>query len=71
MTICGEAADGPEGIRKVFELKPGVILLDLSMPTLDGLKAAQRYERARPSARAILSSVRIAGTGWPFSTLEI
>jgi hypothetical protein len=35
MTICGEAADGLEGIRKAFELKPDVILPDLSMPTLD------------------------------------
>jgi two-component system nitrate/nitrite response regulator NarL len=41
MTVCGEASDGLEGIKKAFELKPDVILLDLNMPTLDGLKAAR------------------------------
>jgi two-component system nitrate/nitrite response regulator NarL len=54
MTICGEAADGLEGIRKAFELKPDVILLDLSMPTLDGLKAAQLIREGSPKAEILI-----------------
>ncbi len=54
MTVCGEASDGLEGIKKAFELKPDVILLDLSMPTLDGLKAAQLIREGSPQAQILI-----------------
>jgi DNA-binding NarL/FixJ family response regulator len=54
MKVCGEASDGLEGIKKAFELKPDVILLDLSMPTLDGLKAAQLIREGSPQAEILI-----------------
>jgi DNA-binding NarL/FixJ family response regulator len=54
MTVCGEASDGLEGIKKAFELKPDVILLDLSMPNLDGLKAAQLIREGSPQAEILI-----------------
>src|SRR5579871_2846423 len=40
--IVGCAADGLEAVEKTLALKPGVLLLDIGMPVLDGLEAARR-----------------------------
>jgi CheY-like chemotaxis protein len=46
--VCGEAADGQEGIEKAKELDPDLIILDLSMPRLNGLEAARILSKAMP-----------------------
>jgi YesN/AraC family two-component response regulator len=40
-TVCGEAANGREAIAKALELHPDLIVLDLSMPVMNGLDAAR------------------------------
>ena len=40
--ICGEAADGREAIRQARELCPEVIVMDISMPNLNGLEPLER-----------------------------
>jgi len=47
--VCGEAANGREGIVKAQELKPDVIVLDLSMPVMNGIEAARELTRLLPS----------------------
>jgi DNA-binding NarL/FixJ family response regulator len=54
MTVCGEASDGLEGIKKAFELRPDVILLDLNMPILDGLKAARLIREGSSKAEILI-----------------
>jgi CheY-like chemotaxis protein len=52
--VCGEAANGQEAIVKAEQLHPQVILLDLSMPGINGLTAARHLKRALPEVHLIL-----------------
>jgi DNA-binding NarL/FixJ family response regulator len=49
-TVCGEAADGEDAVKKSLALNPDVILLDVSMPHLSGLQAAELIKRDLPAA---------------------
>lgn len=51
--VCGEAKDGNEAIEKVIELKPDIILLDINMPELNGVKAAYEIRRVSPSTKIV------------------
>jgi DNA-binding NarL/FixJ family response regulator len=52
--ICGEAADGVEGIEKGRELKPDLIVLDFLMPRINGLQAALMLHEILPNTPIIL-----------------
>jgi DNA-binding NarL/FixJ family response regulator len=47
--VCGGAANGREGVELARELKPDLVLLDFSMPVLNGLEAARELKRLSPS----------------------
>lgn len=52
--VCGDAADGPEAIQKAMELGPDLILMDLSMPRLNGIETASVLKKMLPNVRIIL-----------------
>jgi DNA-binding NarL/FixJ family response regulator len=52
--VCGEAGDGLEGVEKGLELKPDLIVLDFSMPRLNGLQAALMLHEVVPDIPIIL-----------------
>ena len=52
--VAGEAADGTEAIELAAKLLPDVILLDLSMPGLDGLDALPRLREAAPDCEVVV-----------------
>jgi two-component system nitrate/nitrite response regulator NarL len=56
LRVIGEAADGWEAVRKVQMLKPDLILLDIGLPTLDGIETANRIRQNTPSTRIIFLS---------------
>jgi DNA-binding NarL/FixJ family response regulator len=55
--ICGEAHTGREAVSKAEELKPDVVILDISMPDLNGVEAARRIRTATPSSEILILSV--------------
>ena len=52
--ICGEAENGREAIERVKELHPDVVLLDLSMPVMNGLDAARRIKAIAPRTHILM-----------------
>jgi len=56
--IVGEAGDGLEAIQLAEQLKPDVILMDLSMPKLDGFEATKRIKGELPEVGVIVFSIR-------------
>lgn len=57
LEVAGEAADGREAIRQAEELQPDIVLLDLSMPRMNGLEALAEIKRAAPGTRVMVLSV--------------
>ena len=54
--VCGEAENGREAIAKARELHPDLIVLDLSMPVMNGLDAARELKRLMPTLLLIMYS---------------
>jgi DNA-binding NarL/FixJ family response regulator len=55
--VCGEAVDGRDGIEKAQNLNPDLIVLDVSMPVMNGLEAARVLHQIMPRVPLILCSL--------------
>jgi PAS domain S-box-containing protein len=55
--ICGEAFEGKEVVAKSRELRPDLIIMDINMPGLTGIAAAQQIRRENPLAKILFFSV--------------
>ena len=52
--VCAEAGNGKEGVEKAQEVHPDLIVLDLSMPVMNGLEAARILKRLMPSVPLLM-----------------
>ena len=54
--IVGEAGDGCTAITEYDRTKPDMVLMDITMPQMEGIEAAERIVRAHPDARIVMVS---------------
>jgi DNA-binding NarL/FixJ family response regulator len=51
--LCGEAVHGKDAVEKVKDLNPDLIILDLSMPVMNGLEAAREIRKQSPNVKIV------------------
>jgi DNA-binding NarL/FixJ family response regulator len=59
--ICGEAENGEEAVRMVEELNPDLVVLDLSMPVMNGLEAARHIAVNAPNTALLMYTMQDSG----------
>ena len=57
LQVCGEAEDGPDALEKVLELAPDVVILDLTMPGMNGFETAARMREIAPTVKIVFYSI--------------
>ena len=55
-SVCAEARTGREAVAKAEELKPEIVILDITMPELNGIEAAQGIRRVSPNTEIMALS---------------
>ncbi len=56
LIVAGEAENGREGIQRFLECSPDVVLMDITMPEMDGITALHRIMALDPKARVVMCS---------------
>src|SRR5438270_9864469 len=59
--VCGEAGNGAEALKKVQELQPALVLIDLTMPGMSGTEAASALRQLDPRPKIILFTLHADG----------
>jgi DNA-binding NarL/FixJ family response regulator len=57
LEVCGEAQDGKEAIEKARELEPDLIIIDITMPVLDGFSALREIRKFMPDVPILVLSM--------------
>jgi DNA-binding NarL/FixJ family response regulator len=55
--ICGEASNGQEAVQKAVELSPDLVLMDISMPVMNGIEATREIRRLGLSTKIVILSM--------------
>ncbi len=70
LEVVGAAADGREAVRKVAELKPDVVTMDIEMPVMDGIAAVREIMKKHPTPILMFSSLTREGARPTLDALE-
>ena len=57
LSVVGEAADGRQAVRQAGRLRPDVVVMDIVMPELNGIEAAQQIRQLSPSTQVVILSM--------------
>ena len=57
LQVIGQASSGEEALKKVRELKPDVVLMDVKMPGIGGLEATRKLMRSHPDLKVVAVTV--------------
>jgi two-component system NarL family response regulator len=82
LAVVGEARDGMEAVEQAAELQPDVVLMDVRMPSVNGIEAARRIRTAQPTVRILMltesedeedlyAAVRAGATGYLLKEVAI
>jgi two-component system chemotaxis response regulator CheB len=71
MTVIGTARDGRDALKKIQELNPDVVTMDVEMPGLDGLAALEELMKISPLPVLMISSLTKRGTEQTGKTTNI
>jgi len=61
LDVCGEAVNGEDALEKVMSLRPDIIVLDVSMPGIDGREVARRIRAEAPETQILFFTVHDSG----------
>jgi DNA-binding NarL/FixJ family response regulator len=58
--VCGEGADGVDAVHKAQQLSPDIVVMDLSMPVMNGLRATQEITSFAPAIPIVMFSMYLS-----------
>lgn len=56
--VVGTSADGQEGIEQALELRPDLVVMDIGVPTIDGIEATRKIKNAVPEIKVLMNTSR-------------
>ena len=56
--VLGTASDGLEGVEQAIELKPDLVIMDIGLPSIDGIEATRKIKNAMPDIKVLMNTSR-------------